>query len=52
MDFVETGEIIGLPDGWYLDTKTKTRFQVKEDGSVVAEDGTVLREADEDEADE
>jgi hypothetical protein len=41
-DHMETGDVIGLPDGWYLNTVTGERFRMEDpepaDDEVVTEE--------------
>lgn len=41
-DYMEVGHVIPLENGWYLDAGTKTKFRVRDDGSVIDENGSVL----------
>lgn len=44
---METGDIVGLPGGWFLDTATKIKFRLDEDGNPVDEHGKIIeRQAD------
>lgn len=39
---METGEIIALPEGWYLDVVTRVKFRYDENGCPVDEHGNRL----------
>lgn len=43
-DHMQTGELIGLPDGWYLEVATGRRFRMTDAGVLVDEQGRVVKE--------
>lgn len=43
-DWMETGTVVALADGWFLDTEARIRFRLNEDGVPVGEDGQPISE--------
>jgi hypothetical protein len=43
-DWMETGSLVRLSDGWFFDTDLQVRFRLDENGVPVGEDGKPLAE--------
>lgn len=41
-DFMETGGLVPLSDGWFLEVETNIKFRLDEDGTPIGEDGRPL----------
>jgi hypothetical protein len=43
-DWMETGTVVSLPEGWFYDTERKIKFRLNEDGAPVDKDGVPISE--------